>query len=66
MLKLMSQPKLHSGFAVAAFVGAAYDWGKHDSIEELLISDKYFQHLQSDKRYVDTMTRATISLIIVL
>jgi hypothetical protein len=67
MLKLMSQSNLDYGFSVAAFVIVMYDWGEHDSIEQLLISYKNFQHLHSDKRYVDSsMIGAVISLRMVL
>lgn len=38
-----------------------------NDITELLIpSYKYFQHLHSDKRYDDAMTKATISLRMIL
>jgi hypothetical protein len=63
MLKPMSQSNLGCGFAVAAFVVLTYDWGEHDNIKELLIAYRYFQHLHSDRRYDNIMTRAAISLI---
>jgi hypothetical protein len=66
MLKLISQSYLDCGFTVASFVGMTYDWGEHNDIEGLLISYKYFQYLRSDKRYVDAMTGATMSLRMVL
>jgi hypothetical protein len=49
-------------FAVAASVGVTYDWGKHDTIEEVLITYIYFKHLHLVKRYADVTTRAAISL----
>jgi hypothetical protein len=66
MLKLISQSYLDCDFTVASFVGMTYDWGGHDNIEGLLISYKYFQCLRLDKRYVDAMTGATMSLRMVL
>jgi hypothetical protein len=63
MLKPMSQSNLGCGFAVAAFVVLTYDWGEHDNIKELLTAYRYFQHLHSDRRYDNIMTRAAISLI---
>jgi hypothetical protein len=66
MLKLISQSYLDCGFIVASSVGMTYDWGEHNNIEGLLISHKYFQYLRSDKRYVDAMTGATMSLRMVL
>jgi hypothetical protein len=62
MLKLMSQSNPDCDFSVAAYVIVMYEWGEHDSIEELLISYKNFQHLHSSKRYVDAKTGAAISL----
>jgi len=59
---LTSQSNLDCGFAVATFVMVTYDWGEHDNIKELLIFYNHFQRLHSDKRYVDAMTRAAISL----
>jgi hypothetical protein len=62
MLKLMSRSHLKCDFAVAASVGVTYDWGKHDNIEEVLITYIYFKHLHLDKRYADVTTRTAISL----
>jgi hypothetical protein len=55
VLMLISQSSLGCGFAVAAFVVSAYDWGEHNKIKELPMSYKYLQHLHSDKRYVNAV-----------
>jgi hypothetical protein len=62
MLKPVFQSNLGCGFAVAAFVVLTYDWGEHDNIKELLTAYMYFQHLHSDRRYENIITRAAISL----
>lgn len=45
MLKLVSQSNLDCGFAVASFVAVTYDWGEHDSVQELLIPRLIFPAL---------------------